>query len=558
MNMNFSGKLSHFIPACFFTTLIFLGLSAHAQDVESENGMVASAHGMASEAGVMMLKQGGNAVDAAVASAFALAAVEPNTSGLGGGGYIVLKMHNAEEFVFLDYRETAGSRTDSSLYYQDKDSFKSLSLAGAASVGVPGMVAGLLALHERYGSLPLEQVLRPAIHLAEDGFAISDKLSDIILQKFEIISTYPETAGIFLQDLLPPPTGTLLRNPRLAESIRQIGQEGAKVFYSGKIGQAIVSTLDRYNGMITLDDLRNYKPRFSKPVTGTYKSFQIVSAAPSSGGGMHLIELLNILEGYDLKSMGHNSAAYIHILAEGLKIVLKDKETFAADPEFFDVPVTRLTSKSYAQSLREYIKPETASFEYQPESFSHDESGSTTHLSVIDKDRNIVALTQSINYWFGSGVTADSTGILLNNHIDDFDHTPGKPNSIAAGKRPVSSIAPTLIFKDGEPLLTIGTPGGTRIIAALAQIILNITEFDMTIDEAIEAPRIHAIDKNLYLEDRIAQDVISGLKAMGHDVKIRESFDAFFGGAQGILIKDAGKTLSGGADSRRDGVAVGY
>ena len=556
--MIFSGNFNRPVLCIYFITVItFLG-SLHAQDVECETGMVASAHQMASEAGVKILKEGGNAVDAAVAAAFALAAVEPNASGLGGGGYLVLKLNSEDDFVFMDYRETAGSRTDPAQYYKGEDSFKKLALKGASSVGVPGMVAGLLTLHKRYGLLPRDQILQPAIELAENGFTISDKLVDIILQKYEILATYPETAGIFLQDLLPPTPGTILRNPMLAGSIRRIASEGAGAFYQGGIARSILKTLEQENGMITAEDLQNYQPRFSRPATGIYKNFEIVSAAPSSGGGVHLIELFNILEGYDLKSLGHNSTEYIHLLAEGLKIVLKDKDTFAGDPEYTDVPVTRLTSKSYAQFLRKKIRSDKALYDYQPETSFKEGDGSTSHLSVIDKDRNMIALTQSINYWFGSGVTAEGTGILLNNHIDDFDTIDGGPNAIAPGKRPVSSIAPTLIFKDGAPFLTIGTPGGARIIAALAQVILNITEFEMTIDEAIEAPRIHAMEKDLYLEDRIPEEVISRLRKKGHQVKVMGSFDAYFGGAQGILIKKGGKILCGGADSRRDGVAVGY
>jgi len=556
--MNFLRNYSRFTLRVFIITGIAFFNSVLSQEVESENGMVASAHRLASEAGVKILEEGGNAVDAAVAAAFTLAAVEPNASGLGGGGYIVFKLNNRDDCVFLDYRESAGSRTDPAQYYRDKESFKKLAETGAASVGVPGMVAGLLALHERYGTLPREQILQPAIGHAENGFAITDKLAEIIMQKYELISSDKETAGIFLQDLLPPPAGTILRNPELAGSIRRIALEGPQAFYRGVIARSIVTTLDQNNGMITIDDLQNYQPRFSRPVSGNYKDYEIVSAAPSSGGGVHLIELFNILEGYDLKSYGHNTVEYLHLLAEGLKIVLKDKDAYAGDPEFISVPVGRLTSKSYAQSLRNMIREDEASYDYQPEALIDEGEGSTSHLSVIDKDRNMIALTQSINYWFGSGVTAEGTGILLNNHMDDFDHTHGRPNSIAPGKRPVSSIAPTLIFKDGKPLLTIGTPGGARIIAALAQIILNITEYDMTIDRAIEAPRIHAMDKYLYLEDRIPEEVISGLRKKGHQVKIMGSFDPYFGGAQGILIKDNGKILTGGADSRRDGVAVGY
>jgi gamma-glutamyltranspeptidase/glutathione hydrolase len=256
--------------------------------------------------------------------------------------------------------------------------------------------------------------------------------------------------------------------------------------------------------------------------------------------------------------MKHNSAQYIHLLAEAIKIILEDKSTYMGDPDFMEVPVTKLTDKKYAQNLKEFINPQKARFDYSSNMVMNDENGSTTHLSVVDSDRNIVALTQSINYWFASGIIAEGTGILLNNHMGDFADEPNLPNSVEPNKRPVSSIAPTIVLKDGKPFLTIGTPGGTRIIGALAQIIINLIDFNMGMDEAIESPRLHAQGKYLYLEGGIDIAVADQLKKMGHNVKFRETKDPYFGGAQGILIDYSSNTLTGGADSRRDGVAVGY
>ncbi|MCF6270193.1 MAG: gamma-glutamyltransferase, partial [Melioribacteraceae bacterium] len=295
-----------------------------------------------------------------------------------------------------------------------------------------------------------------------------------------------------------------------------------------------------------------------EPIVGIYNGYQIISTAPPSGGGTHLVELLNILETYNLRSLKHNSTEYIHILAEAMKIILADKSVNMADPDFHSVPVNILTSKEYAEKVRKNINPKKANFDYNAKRILDNESNSTTHLSVVDKDENIVALTQSINHWFGSGITVKGTGILLNNHLGDFSKQAGTINSIEPNKRPVSSIAPTLILKDGKPFLTIGTPGGSRIIGALAQIIMNIIDFNMGIDDAIEAPRIHTSKKILHVEGRIEEQVINELEKLGHKVKVHPDFDNYFGGAQGILIDAKTKELRGGADSRRDGVAVGY
>lgn len=537
--------------------ILLFNSSIFSQDVISTEGMVASAHPLASKVGTKILKEGGNAVDAAVATAFALAVVEPNASGLGGGGYLVIKMTNQEEPVFLDYREMAPAAATPRLYYNQTSNFEDISKLGGKSIGIPGMVAGLLSVHNKFGQLTIEKVLKPAIKLANDGFPISAKLSSIILDKYEMLSVNPDASKIFLLDMLPPPEDTILKNPQLASSMNLLIKKGAEEFYNGSIATAIVKTMSEVGGVITADDLKKYKPEYRHPVFGTYRGYQIISAAPSSGGGTHLVELLNILEGYNLKNFGHNSAGYIHTLAEAIKIVLADKSEYMCDPAFDKVPVAKLTDKSYAKNRREFIQQEKARFDYQPGFPDDNESGSTTHLSVVDKDRNIVALTQSINLWFSNGIVAEGTGILLNNHIADFASKPGLRNSIEPFKRPVSSIAPTIVLKEGKPFLTIGTPGGSRIIGALTQIIVNLIDFNMSIDEAIEAPRIHAIGKYLYLEGRIDSKVIEGLKVKGHNIKIREKYDSYFGGAQGILIQEDGK-LYGGADSRRDGVAVGY
>ncbi|NOZ62494.1 MAG: gamma-glutamyltransferase, partial [Calditrichaeota bacterium] len=317
-------------------------------------------------------------------------------------------------------------------------------------------------------------------------------------------------------------------------------------------------TMKKYNGLLDSTDLKFYQAKERTPVIGTYRGYQIVSSAPPSGGGTFLIELLNIMEGYDVAKIGHNSAQYLHVLSEAMKMIFADKALNSADPDFYRVPVDTFVDKQYARRLRKRILPTKARFDYQPRELALRESNSTSHFSVVDEQGNLVALTQSINHWFGSGMVVEGTGILLNDHLHDFSEKPDSPNAIEPHKRPTSSIAPTIVLKDGKPFMALGTPGGTRIISALAQIIMNVIDFGMSLDDAIEAPRIHCLKKIVHVEGRIDEKVIRQLKKMGHPVKVHADFDNYFGGAQGILLDLNTGTLHGGADSRRDGVAIGY
>jgi len=537
----------HFI---LFTSLI-------AQDVVSENGMVASAHPLASQAGLETLEAGGNAIDAMVATVLALAVVEPNASGLGGGGFMTIKTTDSPAFT-IDFRETAPAKASPELYYKSDKSFEELTHSGAHSVGVPGTVAGLFMALEEYGSMSFSEVAKPAIKLANDGFEVSPKFESMIIQAYDLIEMNPSTAAIYLDEGLPKSAGAKIKNPDFAITLEQLSVNGAKCFYKGKIAKAVSSSIKEAGGILTADDMSNYKAIVKKPVTGSYRGYQIVSTAPPSGGGTHLVELLNILDGFNLKEVGHNSAEFIHLFAEAQKMIMADKAMNMADPDFYEVPVKRLTDKNYAKELRNHITPENAKFDYQAPDWLSRQSNSTTHLSVVDKQGNMVALTHSINLWFGSGMTAEGTGIILNNHLADFASVAGAANSIEPGKRPVSSIAPTILLKDGKPFLTIGTPGGSRIIGALAQIIINIVDFEMGIDEAIEAPRIHSYKKILHLEGRISEAVQNELTTRGHKLKIHSDYDNYFGGAQGIIVNSKTGKLYGGADSRRDGVALGH
>ncbi len=549
------------------STILFAGVwllliaalsSVYAQDVTARQGIVASAQPVASLAGLEILKKGGNAVDAAVATAFALGVVEPNASGIGGGGFMLIGMAEGSGVVTIDFREIAPAAADSTRYYRSAGSFDSLTNRGPLSIGVPGVVAGLSLALEKYGTMTLSEVLAPAIGYARHGFEVSENFAGMIFQNYDLIMRYPATAAIYLRDDLPATTGSLITNPDLAHTYEVLAAKGPEEFYLGETAAAIAKSVRQQGGILTAADLQQYRAIIKRPVAGTYRGYRIFSSAPPAGGGTHLIELLNILENYDLVAFGHNSAEYLHVLAEAMKIVFTDKDENMADPTFYNVPVEQLTSKPYAASRLPYIDPDRASFSYQSPQLVTRESGNTTHLSVVDNRGNMVALTQSINNWFGSGITVEGTGILLNNHLADFESVPGRPNSIEPFKRPVSGLAPTLIFREGKGFLTLGTPGGTRIISALAQIIINIVDFGMGMDESIEAPRIHADGQILQMEGRIPEEVRLELQQKGHKIKVRGDFDNYFGGAQGILINEVSGELCGGADSRRDGVVSGY
>ena len=527
-------------------------------EVVARKAMIASAHPEASAVGLEILKKGGNAVDAAVATAFALSMAEPNASGLGGGGFMVIKMAGQPEAVMIDYREMAPRKATPEYYYENGPDFDARTAEGPDAVGIPGLAAGAALALEDFGTMSLGQVLEPAIRLCRQGLTVSPKLYGMITDNMEKIQKFPAAAAIYLPDGLPAEPGSILRNEDLARTLEKIAASGARAFYEGETAEAIVAELRRLGGVIEPEDLAGYRARLRPPVSGTYRGWQIVSSSPPTGGGTHLIELLNILEGFDVKSMTAGSAGLIHVMAEAMKMVYADKTANSGDPDFFDVPVGVMTDKEYARKLRERIRNEEARFDYSPSSLIRAESESTSHLCVVDEKRNVVALTQSINSFFGSGIVVPGTGILLNNHLADFDSKAGGPNAIGPGKRPTSSIAPTLVFKNGNPALILGTPGATRIVSALAQIIINVIDFGMGLDEAIEAPRVHCLSKTLAVEGRIPSEIIETLKSWGHPVKVYPDWDNYFGGAQGILIDTRNKKLFGAADSRRDGAAAGY
>ena len=526
-------------------------------DVAARKAMVASAHPAATAVGVEILKKGGNAVDAAVAVAFALSVAEPNASGVGGGGFMVVKAAGAEP-VMIDYREAAPSGATPEYYYAPGPDFSARTAQGPDAVGVPGLVAGAALALEKYGTMSLAEVLAPTIRLAREGLPVGPKLNGMIVDEMEKIAKFPAAAAIYLPEGLPLEAGSTLRNADLAATLERVAAGGPRAFYEGPVAEAIAAECRRLGGVLSVEDLKGYEAKLRTPVQGTYRGWEIASAAPPTGGGTHLIELLNIVETFDVKALGRGSARLVHVLAEAMKMTFADKAVNSGDPDYFRIPVGTFTDKAYARTLAARIREGEARFDYAPPSLVIPESESTSHLSIADEKGNVVALTQSINSFFGSGVVVPGTGVLLNNHLADFDGAGGGTNAIGPGRRPASSIAPTVVLRDGTPVLVIGTPGATRIVSALAQIIVNIVDFGLGLDEAIEAPRIHCLTETLALEGRFPADVVEALKSWGHPVKLYPDWDNFFGGAQAILIDSRKNTLYGSADSRRDGFAAGY
>ncbi len=517
-------------------------------------GMVASATPLATAIGLQILEQGGNAVDAAVATAFALGVAEPNASGLGGGGFILIRLRSGE-IAFIDYREMAPRASTPTMYLGPDGRVRPNStVVGHLAVGVPGTLAGLSMALQRYGTMRLRQVLAPSIELAERGYAVTKTLNSIMIDNIAKIKEFPAAAADYTKRGLPYDVGDRLVLKDLAATYRLIASEGPGVFYRGEIAEKIVAEMKRGNGLITMEDLAGYQAKMRAPVRSSYRGHEIISSPPPSSGGTHVIEALNILEGFDMAGLGFQTPVALHVTAEALKRSFADRARYMADTDFVPVPIAGLLSKDYAATLRRTIDLNRASpgvSPGNPEPFG--KSANTSHISVVDRDGNIVALTQTINYFFGSGVLVPGTGIMLNNFVP----TPGSANSVQPGKRPLSSMAPTIVLRDGRPFLSVGTPGATRIISALTQIIMNIVDYNRDIQSAIEAPRIHAMTRDVFLESRIPADVREALQRMGHPLQVRGAMDLYFGGAQGIMVAPNG-TLFGGADPRRDGFAKGF
>jgi gamma-glutamyltranspeptidase/glutathione hydrolase len=528
-------------------------------------GMVVAAHPLAAEAGLAMLKSGGNAVDAAVAAAFALNAAEPFASGIGGGGFMVIYSAAAKKTTVVNFREKAPAAASPEMFKGKGEKQSEWRQERGTAVGVPGMLAGWNYALGKYGTKSLAEAAARAIEIAETGFAVGPTFSQINKDEYEKLLKNAGDDTRYLNGGIPFEPGEIFKNPELAATLKRIVREGIDVFYKGDIARKIVAAVRAKDGIMTLEDLGAYRPVEVAPLRGSYKGFEIYAAPPPAVGGLHIFQLLNIAEGWPLKDWGHNSPAYIHHLSEAMRFIFADKEHYDGDPDFTAMPLARLLSKDYAREVRSKIRPDRTAGSYGFGVFDpvQDKKENTTHVGVIDKDGNIVALTQSINDFFGTGIVPEGTGFLLNDHMADFSVDPGSLNAPRPSRRPVSNMGPLIMVKDGRPFLTLGSPGGTRIFPSLAQILINIVDFGMPLDEAIEAPRFFSYSaggkiRDLSVEPRIPEPILAALRALGHTIALKEPYDKYFGGAQGIMISRDKKILWGGADSRRDGVGAGY
>ncbi len=560
------------VSVIFLLATLPLAAGGSRTPVTARNGMVVTSHTIASQVGVEVLRMGGNAVDAAIAVGFALAVVLPEAGNLGGGGFMVVRTADGEVTTF-DFREVAPAAAHAGMFLNENGEYsKSLHHESYLAVGVPGTVAGFFLAHEKFGKLPIKDLLAPAIRFAEEGFAVTPYLSRRLTQYADAFRKYPASAKKFLkEDGEPYQPGEIWRQPGLARTLQRILAEGRDGFYRGETARLLAADMKRNGGLITEEDLAGYEAVERKPIHGTYRGYDIYGMPPPSSGGIAVVEMLNILEGFDLKEAGFGSARYLHLLAETMRRGFADRAQHLGDPDFNpQIPVERLTSKEYAQTLRGSIDPAKASVS-DPATFNEAyESDQTTHYSVIDAEDNAVVVTYTLEYTFGSRIVAEGTGILLNNEMGDFNPVPGltdetgkvgtPPNLVRPGKRMLSSMTPTIVAKDGKPYLLLGSPGGRTIINTVLQIILNVVDFNMDVTEAVAAPRIH----HQWLPDRLrmerfgfSPDTVTILEAMGYTLDTRPSRSQ--GHAMVIQIDPETGLLLGAADPRSgDGAALGY
>jgi gamma-glutamyltranspeptidase/glutathione hydrolase len=537
--------------------------------VFAEHGMVASQEATATRVGLDVLEHGGNAVDAAVAIAFTLAVTLPSAGNLGGGGFMVVHDAASGETVAIDYRERAGANAFRDMFLDERgEADPAKSRYSGLAVGVPGTLAGMALALERYGTLSLAEALAPAIALAENGIEVGPELADSLRSAAERLQKSPSSATIFYKagGAAYEPGETLVQSD-LARSLRLIAEQGPEAFYGGAIGEQIVAEVVRAGGNLTLDDLRAYQAVVRAPVRGSYRGYEILSMPPPSSGGVHIVQILNTLEDLPIGFLGPNSAETIHLMAETMKYAYADRSEYLGDPDFVDVPVKALTSKAYAKEIRARISTGRAApaAEIKPGDLAPYESPDTTHFSVVDQAGNAVANTYTLNFGYGTGLVAVGTGILLNNELDDFSAKPGVPNAygliggeanaVGPNKRPLSSMSPTIVLKDGQPFLVTGSPGGSRIITTTLQVIMNVIDHAMNVAEATYAPRVHHqwLPDELRIEEGISPDTIRLLEQKGHKVVVKDAM----GSTQSIMVTERG--LYGSSDPRTPGgLTLGY
>jgi gamma-glutamyltranspeptidase/glutathione hydrolase len=563
--------------------VLLLSVAAHAQvapisrapvippatPIIAHNGMVVAQESRAARIGIEILDRGGNAVDAAVAVGFAMAVTYPRAGNIGGGGFMVIHLAKENRDTVIDYRETAPAAATPTMFLDAKgEPDPAKSRDSGLSVGIPGTVAGLAMAHRKYGSgkLSLADLIAPAIRLAEQGFPVEDDTADTLPHARERLTRWPSTEGIFLNGGQPLHEGDRLLQFDLADTLKAIAKGGPQAFYQGGIAAQIAASVRGAGGIMTADDLKDYRAVERAAVRGSYRGYDIVSMPPPSSGGVHLIEMLNILEGFDLSHLGRGELA-LHYEIEAMKRAYADRAVFMGDPDAVKMPVAGLISKQYAAALRTSIGDKaTPAAEIRAGKPADFEGHNTTHFSVIDRDGNAVSNTYTLNFSYGLGLVADGTGVLLNNELDDFTAKPGTANAYGLvgfnanlpgpGKRPLSSMTPTIVLKDGKPFLITGSPGGSRIISAVLQVIVNVIDFHMPIDKAVSAPRLHnqwQPDETL-IEPGFAPNVLDGLTARGHNIVAAQPFAS----TNSIEVMTDGHVV-GAADTRtRGSLAAGY
>jgi gamma-glutamyltranspeptidase / glutathione hydrolase len=575
-------KRTFTILAIVSFSLALPAFTAPLRPTHAQHAMVASVHELASRAGIEMLRAGGNAVDAAVATGFALAVVHPQAGNLGGGGFMLFRTASGKTH-FIDYREKAPAAATEKMYLDAQgkvipESNTRSSVVGYRAVGVPGSVAGLIYSEKQYGKLTIEKVMAPAIRLAREGFPLAyEDAQD--LKRDKVLAEFPESKRIFLRDGNYYRPGEIFRQPELAHTLELLSKD-PDTFYHGAMARELAAAIQKGGGLITAKDLAAYEVKEREPIHGTYRGYEIISAPPPSSGGVALVEILNILEGFDLSKLEDRSGDTIHLEAEAFRRAFYDRADFLGDPDFAKIPVAQLLDKKYAEAWRETIdfdhaslsqvlkRPSFGELERQAESrpIAVSEPENTTHYSVVDADGNAVAVTTTLNDSFGSRVTAEGLGFLLNDEMDDFTSAPGVPNSygliqgpanaIAPGKRPLSAMTPTIVLKDGKLFLVLGSPGGPTIITTVANILIDVAEFNIDIQQSVDAPRFHHqwLPDQIYVEDRLSPDTMKILRAKGHQLKIKH----FWGDAECIMIDPATGERLGASDGRNNGKAVGY
>ena len=537
----------------------------------ARRGMVASADSLASAAGLEVLRDGGNAVDAAVAVHFALAVTHPRAGNLGGGGFLVFRGADGEEAA-LDFREEAPTGATPDMYLDAAGDVTEESWTGHLASGVPGSVAGMGAAHDRYGSLPWRRLLRPAVRLARKGLPVDSQLHATLAREADRLRRFPASARTWLPEDEPPPVGTVLRQPALARTLQALAEAGPRAFYHGWIADSLAAEMERGGGLVGRDDLASYEAVWREPVAFSYRGRRIVSMPPPSSGGITLAEIFHVLEGFDLAGMGWGSADAVHVAVEAFRRAYADRNYYLGDPDFVEMPLERLTGRAYADSLRSTIEMDRASpseaFSRVPAADSLPEGRQTTHYSVVDSAGDAVAVTTTLNGLFGSAVTVRGAGFLLNNEMDDFTAKPGVPNAyglvqgranaIRPGKRMLSSMSPTIVVgRDGETELVTGTPGGATIITTVYQVASGVADFGLTAGTAVNAPRFHhqhLPDVVRYEPGGLPSSVVQELRRRGHRLEAR---DGWSGNVQAVGIRPDGLRV-GVSDPRGTGRALGY